>query len=271
MALTVAGTDSSGGAGVTADCATFIAHGLWPAVAVTAVTAQNTLGVGAWEATTPEMVRAQMLAVAVDVEVAALKTGMLASAQTVASVAETVAELGLGPLVVDPVWATSRGQALNTPGTRAANSDPPADLVEALLRWLIPLAKVVTPNLAEAAALSGRTIGGRSDMVAAAAMILEAGAAAVMITGGHLAGDRSPDLVMTGDGTPAWLEGPRLTTANTHGTGCVLSAALCAGLAQGLDVLDAARQAKGFVTRAITGSLSLGMGPGPVDPRPRVS
>lgn len=262
VALTIAGSDSSGGAGVAADLKTFEAHGLWGAVAITAVTAQNTLGVQTLEMVSAELVRAQIASVVADLGVAAAKTGMLGSAEVVTSVATTLAQLGIRPLVVDPVLVSGRGQAL-TAGGEAAD----AEVVEALVRLLLPLATVVTPNLAEAAALTASVVRTADDMVAAARALAELGPELVMVKGGHLGGARSPDcLVVAGSSTPRWLDSPRLTTPHTHGTGCVLSAAICAGLARGLDPVMAATAAKQFVTRAIAAGLALGAGTGPVDP-----
>ncbi len=243
VALTVAGADASGGAGVVADCATFRAAGVWPAVAVTAVTAQNTLGVQATEPVSPELVRAQIASVAADLGVAAAKTGMLATAATVARVATTVIELGIGPLVVDPVLVATSGARLLEPGA-----------LEVLRSELLPLAAVATPNLAEVEALTGVTVTDRQGMVDAAAALAALGPRAVLVTGGHLGEaepDRSPDLFLL-DGQATWLEGARVRGVGTHGSGCVLSAAVCAALARGEDLLAACRWAKGFVARAIT-------------------
>ena len=255
MALTIAGSDSSGGAGIVADVRTFEAHGVWPAVALTALTAQNTLGVQAVEAVTPEMVRAQIASVVADLGVAAAKTGMLASAEVVEAVAMTVAEFGVSPLVVDPVMtATAGGRLL----------DPRA--VDALCGLLIPLATVVTPNLAEAGALTGLDVADRAGMERAAQALVDMGADVALVTGGHLDGASSPDCLLVSGQAPVWLEGPRLAAAGTHGSGCVLSAALCAELARGMEPADACVAAKRFVERAIEAGAPLGSGAAPVDP-----
>jgi hydroxymethylpyrimidine/phosphomethylpyrimidine kinase len=254
VALTIAGSDSSGGAGVAADLKTFEAHGVWGTAAVTAVTAQNTLGVQAWEAVSPELVRAQMASVAVDLSVDAAKTGMLATAEIVEVVAATVAELGIGPLVVDPVLVSGHGDRLLD-----------AEGIDALKERLFPLASVVTPNIGEAAALTGRPVEERVTMVAAARAIAELGPDVVLVTGGHLEGDDSPDCVFAG-GEVRWLESPRIRTRDTHGGGCVLSAALCAELARGMEPLDACVAAKRFAERAIAAGVAMGSGTGPVDP-----
>ncbi len=188
VALTIAGTDSSGGAGVVADLKTFEAHGVWGTAAITAVTAQNTLGVQAFDAVTPELVRAQIASVASDLGVDAAKTGMLASAAVVEAVAATVVELGVGPLVVDPVLVSKHGDRLLAP-----------DAVEAIRDLLLPRATVLTPNLPEAEALVGFPVRTRADMEAAARALLELGPEVVLVKGGHLAGEASPDCLLAAD------------------------------------------------------------------------
>lgn len=267
VALTIAGTDSSGGAGVAADLKTFAAHGLWGACAITAVTAQNTLGLQTYSVMTPELVRAQVASVVTDLNVVAAKTGMLGSAEVVKSVAKAIAEFGVGPLVVDPVLASGQGQALASGGATGR-----AEIVAAIKKLLLPITAVFTPNLAEAEAFTGLVVADREAMLAAARVLLDLGPAAVMITGGHLvdthpAGSaNSPDLVAIDGFEPVWLESPRLDIPHTHGTGCVLSSALCAGLGLGLSALEACRRAKEFVTRAIAAGVDLGAGDGSVDP-----
>jgi len=261
VALTIAGSDSSGGAGIAADLKTFGAHGLWGAAAVTGVTAQNSLGVQALEMVSPELVRAQIASVVTDMAPRAAKTGMLGSPAVVATVAATVAELGVRPLVVDPVLASGLGQPLV-----AGEPGADAELVGALAALLLPLATVVTPNLAEAAALTGTAVTSPEEMAAAGRALVELGPELVVVKGGHLAGRRSPDCLVAPGRDPVWLDGPRLASVHTHGTGCVLSAAICAGLATGLEPLEAVAAAKGFVTRAISSGVELGAGPGPVNP-----
>lgn len=257
VALTVAGTDSGGGAGAAADLKTFEAHGVWGTVAVTAVTAQNTLGVQAFDLVTPELVRAQIASVASDIGVDAAKTGMLASAAVIEVLAITVVELGVAPLVVDPVLVSKHGDHLLAP-----------DALDALRQVLLPRATVVTPNLPEATALTGVEVVDRAGMAAAAAALLELGPEVVMVKGGHLGGEGSPDCLVSADdpGHPVWLEAPRIAGRHTHGTGCVLSAAVTAELARGMDPLDACVAAKRFVARAIGAAVPLGSGVGPVDP-----
>ena len=255
VALTIAGCDSSGGAGIVADLKTFEAHGVWGTVALTAVTAQNTLGVQAVETMTPEVVRAQMASVVADLAVDAAKTGMLASAEIVEAVVSTVAELGVRPLVVDPVMVASTGSRLLDP-----------EAVEAVRELLLPRAAVVTPNLAEAGVLTGFEVADRESMVRAARALAEMGPQVVLVKGGHLSGDASPDCLLTAGEEPVWLEGRRLAANGAHGSGCVLSAAICAELARGMEPADACVAAKRFVERAIEAGPVLGEGVVPVEP-----
>ncbi len=254
MALTVAGSDSSGGAGVQADLKTFGALGVWGLSAVTAVTAQNARGVAAVHAVPGWMVRAQIDAVAGESRPAAIKTGMLATAEIVETVAAAVADLRLTPLVVDPVLTASQGGSLLEP-----------DGIRAIKNLLLPMCDVLTPNLSEAEVFLGQRVTEVADMPDAAAALAALGPGAVLLKGGHLRGERSPDLLWFG-GTAIWLEGPRLVTDHTHGTGCTLSAAIAAYLAVGLPVPEACSKGKAFVTGAIAGGFGIGSGPGPVDP-----
>src|SRR4051794_6285191 len=237
VALTIAGSDAGGGAGIEADLKTFEAHGVWGTAAITAVTAQNSLGVQASEGVSPELVRAQMASVAADFGVDAAKTGMLVDAETATSVAVTVAQLGIGPLVIDPVLVSSHDDALLD-----------LDGIDVLREQLLPLATVVTPNLAEAAVLANRAVEGRDEMAAAAIAIEAMGPKVVLVTGGHLPGDSSPDCLCVG-GNISWLDAPRLRAVHTHGSGCVLSAAIAAGLATGMEPADACLAAKRFTER----------------------
>ncbi|MDQ3897284.1 MAG: bifunctional hydroxymethylpyrimidine kinase/phosphomethylpyrimidine kinase, partial [Actinomycetota bacterium] len=193
VALTIAGSDSSGGAGIVADLKTFEAHGVWGTAAITAVTAQNTLGVQAVETVSPELVRAQMASVVADLGVDAAKTGMLGSAEVVEAVVMTVTELGVRPLVVDPVMVASTGSRLLDLGA-----------VEAVCDLLLPRATVVTPNLAEAAALTGLEVVDRDGMERAARALADLGPDVVLVKGGHLDGDASPDLLLVAGHEPAW-------------------------------------------------------------------
>lgn len=242
VALTIAGSDSSGGAGISADLRAFEALGVQGAIAVTAVTAQNTLGVQAVEVVTPELVRAQIGSVASDLGVDAAKTGMLASAEIVEAVAEAVQVFGLRRLVVDPVMVATSGAWLLDPAG-----------VAALRELLVPLATVVSPNLAEAAALVGFPVGDRASMEKAALALAEIGPAAVLVTGGHLGGDEPAADCLVVAGEPArWLDAPRVPGGHrARGTGCTLSAAICAHLALGAEVADACVNAKEFVGRGL--------------------
>jgi len=242
--------------GVAADLKTFEAHGLWGAVAVTAVTAQNTLGVHATEAVSPELVRVQIGSVASDLGVAAAKTGMLATASVAEAVVEAVRDFGIRPLVVDPVMASSRGDVLLSP-----------DGVAVVREHLLSLAAVVTPNLAEAAMLAGFDVVDRATMADAARAIADLGPGTVLVTGGHLDDDgTSPDCLLVAGEEPEWLVSPRIDTRHTHGTGCVLSAAICAERARGMEPAHACVAAKHFVGHAIAAGVPLGVGPGSVDP-----
>ena len=254
-ALSIAGSDSGGGAGIQADLKTFSALGVFGLTAITAVTVQNTEGVSGYEALSPTIVAEQIRAVASDIGVDAAKSGMLANAAIVEAVAEALADAGVPNLVVDPVSVSKHGHALLAP-----------DAVGALRERLLPLATLVTPNLPEAGALVGGTIERRDDMLEAARAIQAMGPGAVLVKGGHLGeGEPADDLFF--DGTDGiWITGERIDTPHTHGTGCVLSSAIAAHLARGAELLEAVRLGKAFVTEAIRHALPLGRGIGPVDP-----
>jgi hydroxymethylpyrimidine/phosphomethylpyrimidine kinase len=253
-ALTIAGSDSGGGAGIQADLKTFQALGVWGMSALTAVTVQNTKGVTGYQELDPETVGDQIRAVATDIGVDAAKTGMLASASIVDAVAEAVSETGIPNLVVDPVSVSKHGHALLA-----------EDAVDALRERILPLATLATPNLPEAALLAGFEVRGREDMERAGRAILELGAGAVLVKGGHLETGPATDLLVTGDGVEA-VPAERIDTPHTHGTGCVLSAAIAAYLARGTVLREAVREGKSFVTEAIRTALAIGEGIGPVNP-----
>jgi hydroxymethylpyrimidine/phosphomethylpyrimidine kinase len=255
-ALTVAGSDSGGGAGIQADLKTFAALGCFGMTAVTAVTVQNTQGVMGFAEIPAETVGDQIRAVATDIGVDAAKTGMLASAAIVEAAAQAIDDVGIPNLVVDPVFVSKHGHRL-----LAENA------IGSLRSAMVPLALLVTPNLPEAAGLAGMdAVTTRDDMERAAAAILELGPKAVLVKGGHIEGGGAADLFASARGDREWLEGERIETPNTHGTGCVLSAAIAARLAHG-DPLDVAvRAGKAFVTEAIRYSLAFGSGIGPVNP-----
>jgi hydroxymethylpyrimidine/phosphomethylpyrimidine kinase len=238
-ALTIAGSDSWGGAGIQADLRTFSAFGVWGMCAVTAVTAQNHRGVLSAHLTDPGMVEAQIDAVAETAAVRAVKTGMLGDGPVIEAVAGALGRHRFGPLVVDPVQAASQGGRLLDP-----------EALPVLVERLLPLCRVVTPNLPEAEALVGERVSDRADMVEAAAALARLGPAAVLLKGGHLAGPDSPDLLYEG-GQVTWLEGARIDAAHTHGTGCTLSAGIAAALARGVELPEACRQAKDYVRRSL--------------------
>ena len=252
-ALTIAGSDSGGGAGIQADLKTFSALGVFGMTAITAVTVQNTKGVAGVEELSPATVADQIRAVVGDIGVDAAKTGMLASASIVEAVAEAVREVSLPNLVVDPVFVSKHGHPLLA-----------KDAVGALRRSILPLATLVTPNLAEAAGLAGFDVATRDDMRRAGDAILALGPGAVLVKGGHLEDDRALDLFVAAD-HEEWLEAERIDTPHTHGTGCTLSSAITAYLARGGSLAEAVREGKAFVTEAIRHALPIGEGIGPVD------
>ena len=254
IALTIAGSDSGGGAGIQADLKTFSALGVYGASVITAVTAQNTRAVTAVEAISPALIRAQIEAVFADLPPQAVKTGMLGDSQTICTVADSLAAVALPYLVIDPVMVAKSGDKLL------------ADAAIATLRErLIPLATLITPNLPEAGELLGRSVTTRDDMPQAAADLLALGCHAVLLKGGHLAGDASDDLLLTTGGA-TWLSAARHPGKNTHGTGCTLSAAITAGLARGLALVDAVHAAKDYIGAAIAAAdrLHVGSGHGPL-------
>jgi hydroxymethylpyrimidine/phosphomethylpyrimidine kinase len=252
-ALTIAGSDSGGGAGIQADLKTFAALGVYGASAITAVTAQNTVGVFAIHEVPPDVVAAQIDAVLDDIGADAAKTGMLSSASIIAVVADRLRSHRPLPLVVDPVMVAKSGDRLLR-----------EDAVSALRETLLPLATVVTPNAPEASVLAGIEVEDAVSAREAARRIRDLGPRFVIVKGGHLEGDRADDIVF--DGTDFHvLSAPRLATPHTHGTGCTFSAAIAAGLAQGLDPLAAAQAAKAYLHGAIEHAEPLGAGHGPVN------
>ena len=253
VALTIAGSDSGGGAGIQADLKTFHAFGVFGCSAITAVTAQNTFEVAAVHAVPEEMVGAQIRAVATDIRPDAVKSGMLASAALAETVAHAIVEHRLPNYVLDPVMISTSGHRL---------LDREAE--ETIRRELIPLAAVVTPNLHEARILTGLSVESPSDMADAARAIIDLGARAALVKGGHLAGDEAVDLLLTDEGERIWSR-PRISTHAGHGTGCTLSAGLAAGLAAGRPIADAAAAAVDFVARALADAPGLGAGQGPIN------
>jgi len=254
--LTIAGSDSSGGAGIQADLKTFTVMDCYGMAVITALTAQNTLGVQGISPVEPDFVRAQIDAVATDVGVDTVKTGMLSSAAIVNEVAAAARRYAWPRLVVDPVMIAKSGHHLLLPEAR-----------HAVITELLPLALVVTPNRHEAEVLADRPVQTLPQAYAAAQAILELGPRWVVLKGGHLDGEDSTDLVAGVDGQCYLLPARRVPTGNTHGTGCTFSAAIAAALAHGHDALEAIAVAKGFITRAIelAAALRIGHGHGPVD------
>lgn len=253
-ALTIAGSDSGGGAGIQADLKTFSAFGVYGMSVLTALTAQNTVGVQGVFEVPPAFVRKQIDSVLTDIGADAVKTGMLANAEIIEAVAAGLRAHRVTTLVIDPVMVAKSGDPLLRPTAR-----------EALIRELLPLALVVTPNRHEAEVLTGMTITTRADMETAARRIRALGPHVVVVKGGHVeAGDESVDLLFDGDQVHLLLA-PRIATANTHGTGCTFASAIAAGLARGLAVLDAVEMAKHYLTAALAAAGErLGTGHGPV-------
>ena len=251
VALTIAGSDSGGGAGIQADLKTFAAHEAYGVSAITAVTAQNTVTVTGVAEVVPELIRAQIEAVCDDFPVAAAKTGMLSSAAVIRAVAGAMAKRRL-PLVVDPVMVAKTGDRLLRP-----------DAVEALRERLLPLAALVTPNLPEAADLTGRSVEDESAMRGAAERLLAMGARAVLVKGGHLPGGEVVDFFSDGN-EEAVFRAPRIETQATHGTGCTLSAAVTAGLARGRTLRESVEAALAYVRTAMLRAAPLGRGHGPL-------
>ena len=253
VALTSAGSDSGGGAGIQADLKTFHAFGVFGTSAVTAITAQDTLGVHGVHAIPLDMVKRQIQVVAEDLHPGACKTGMLATAELVEGVADSIREFGLANYVLDPVMVA-------TSGDRLLDRDAEAAVTE----LLVPLATVVTPNLDEARILAGREVAGEAEMREVAELLVERGARAALVKGGHLEGDTVVDVLVDEAGTESWRR-PKLDTTSTHGTGCTLSSAIAAGLALGRPLRDAVADALDFAHRAIAEAPGLGAGHGPLN------
>ena len=253
VALTIAGSDSGGGAGIQADLKTFAVLGVHGASALTAVTAQNTVTVSNILELPLELIRAQVDRVAEDLEVAAAKTGMLSSAEIIETVAAALRENRITLVVVDPVMVAKGGAQLLR-----------EDAVAALKQHLLPLASVLTPNLPEAEVLLGRPLKTLSERIEAARELQSLGPRAVVVKGGHADGE-AVDVFFDGR-TVRELTARRNPTLNTHGSGCAFSAAIAAGLARGLDLEEAVEKAKAFITLAIEHSLEIGRGHGPVNP-----
>ena len=252
-ALTIAGSDPSGGAGVQGDLKTFHAHGVYGMAVLTALTAQNTRGVtGVFDVPAP-FVAKQIEAVLADMPVGAAKTGMLSNADTIDAVASVLRRQRVPFLAVDPVMVATSGDALLRD-----------DAVAVLVERLFPLATLVTPNLPEAERLAEMTIATASDMRRAAVRLRERGARAVLLKGGHLPGEQVIDLLHA-DGAFHEFSDRRIRTEHTHGTGCALSAAIAAGVARGLDLMEAVGRARAFVRRGLERAVALGRGRNPIN------
>lgn len=254
IALTIAGSDSGGGAGIQADLKTFSALGVYGASVVTALTAQNTLGVQGIHDVPADFVRLQMRSVFSDLQVKAVKIGMLSVPETILAVAQGLAEDYAGPVVLDPVMVAASGDSLLT-----------ENAISTLKTTLLPRAMVLTPNLPEAARLLGCPVARtEAEMLDQARRLLAFGSGAVLIKGGHGEGAEAVDLLVTAS-TTVRLAAPRIPSRNAHGTGCTLSSAIAAGLARGLTLEDATRAAKAYVHAAIAAAdrLDIGAGHGP--------
>lgn len=253
--LTIAGSDSSGGAGIQADIKTMLANGVYAMSAVTALTAQNTTGVRGILEVSPEFLAQQIDAVFEDIFPDAVKIGMVSSGALIETIAERLKFYGAGNIVVDPVMVATSGSRLMK-----------SDAVTALERELFPLAALVTPNIPEAEVLSGKTISGREDLIEAAQSISETYGCAVLVKGGHLEKESGKaDDLLYADGVFCWFEGRRIDTDNTHGTGCTLSSAIASNLAKGYGLAEAVSRAKEYISGALGAMLDLGSGSGPMD------
>nr|WP_326184980.1 bifunctional hydroxymethylpyrimidine kinase/phosphomethylpyrimidine kinase [uncultured Oscillibacter sp.] len=251
-ALTIAGSDSSGGAGIQADIKTMTVNGVYAMSAVTALTAQNTTGVTDILESTPKFLEEQLDAVFTDIFPDAVKIGMVSSAQLIAVIADKLRRYGAKHVVVDPVMVATSGAKLLRD-----------DAIDALTGSLLPLAEVLTPNIPEAEILSGRKIACPADMESAARYISETYGCAVLCKGGHDLNDAN-DLLWR-DGAGKWFNGRRIDNPNTHGTGCTLSSAIAANLAKGFDLDDSVERAKAYISGALAARLDLGRGSGPMD------
>ena len=251
-ALTIAGSDSSGGAGIQADIKTMTANGVFATCAVTALTAQNTTGVTDILESTPHFLEEQLDAVFTDIFPDAVKIGMVSSAALIAVIADKLRQYGAKHIVVDPVMVATSGAKLLQD-----------DAVSALTEKLLPLAEVLTPNIPEAEILSGMTITDAAGMEAAARIIHDRYGCAVLCKGGHQINDA--DDLLWRDGSGKWFRGKRIDNPNTHGTGCTLSSAIAANLAKGCDLDTAVERAKAYISGALAAMLDLGKGSGPMD------
>ena len=255
--LTIAGSDSGGGAGIQADIKAMSANGVYAASVITAVTAQNTQGVHAIHDVPVAIIEAQIDAVLSDIECAAVKIGMLSQAVVIELVAAKLKQYDIQTVVLDPVMVATSGDPLLQEAA-----------IEVLKKQLIPLATVITPNLYEAAILSGVTpASNQAEMLQCAEKLMDLGSDAVLLKGGHLQDEQSSDLLVNANGEMEWFSSPRIASSNTHGTGCTLSSALCAFLAQGEPLARATKLAKVYIQSTIQAAdqLQVGSGSGPVN------
>ena len=251
-ALSIAGSDCSGGAGIQADIKTMTMNGVYAMSAVTALTAQNTTGVYAIQEASPQFLKQQLDAVFVDIFPDAVKIGMVSSAELIDVIAERLDFYNAKNIVVDPVMVATAGSALIK-----------TDAVETLVKKLLPLATVVTPNIPEAQVLSGIEIKNRADMEKAAELIADSCGCAVLLKGGHSINDAS-DLLYA-NGKTVWFEGRRIDNPNTHGTGCTLSSAIAANIAKGFAMEESIKRAKDYISGALAANVNLGQGSGPLN------
>lgn len=250
-ALTIAGSDCSGGAGIQADLKTMTMNGVYAMSAITALTAQNTTGVRAIQESTPEFLEQQIDAIFEDIYPDAVKIGMVSSSALIRVISDRLKHYKTKNVVVDPVMAATSGSSLMKD-----------DAVQTLIRELLPAAALVTPNIPEAQVLSGMTVESKADMLSAAKFIGDTYGCAVLLKGGHSINDAN-DLLYA-DGEPVWFEGRRINTSNTHGTGCTLSSAVAANLAKGYTLAESVKRAKDYISGALAAMLDLGKGSGPL-------
>lgn len=251
-ALTIAGSDCSGGAGIQADMKTMTMNGVYAMSAITAMTAQNTTGVRAIQESTPDFLKQQLDAIFEDIYPDAVKIGMVASSELIRVIADKLRYYDARNIVVDPVMVATSGSALMK-----------NDAVQTLIEELLPLAILMTPNIPEAQVLSGLTIETKEDMVTAAKQIGDSYHCAVLLKGGHSINDAN-DLLYANGGSQ-WFEGKRIDNPNTHGTGCTLSSAIASNLAKGFTLAESVQRAKDYISGALAAMLDLGMGSGPMN------
>ena len=250
-ALTIAGSDCSGGAGIQADLKTMTMNGVYAMSAITALTAQNTTGVRAIQEATPDFLRHQIDAIFEDIRPDAVKIGMVASKELICVIADMLRYHNAKNVVVDPVMVATSGSSLMK-----------NDAVQTLIEKLLPIATLVTPNIPEAQVLSGKTIESKEDMLSAANFIGNTYGCAVLLKGGHSINDAND--LLCANGEFIWFEGKRINNHNTHGTGCTLSSAIASNLAKGYDLVMSVQRAKDYISDALSAQLDLGQGSGPL-------